>query len=117
MAAVRLPAAPYPRLGRHRPGPMRWGNWYSTRRRKRIALGRRALGRGRWRLNVHPTSASARSAAKGRAGGSSTLLMLFMQSPACQQKLGAYGFADQIEFRIAVWPEDWNAQVPIQSFY
>ncbi len=41
----------------------------------------------------------------------------FMQIIYAVQKLGAYGFADHIELRIAVWPEDWNAQVPIQSFW
>ncbi|ANN79973.1 hypothetical protein [Bordetella flabilis] len=33
------------------------------------------------------------------------------------QKLGAAGFANHIELRMAVWPESWNAEVPIQSYW
>lgn len=41
----------------------------------------------------------------------------FMQMIYALQKLGATGFANHTELRIAVWPDDWSAQVPIQSFW
>ncbi len=41
----------------------------------------------------------------------------FMQMIYALKKLGATGFANHTELRIGVWPEDWNAQMPIQSFW
>ncbi len=40
----------------------------------------------------------------------------FMQMIYALHKLGAAGFVNHTELRVAVWPEDWNAQLPIQSF-
>lgn len=41
----------------------------------------------------------------------------FMQMIYAVGKLGAFGFSDHTEIRIAAWPETWNAEVPIQSFW
>ncbi len=41
----------------------------------------------------------------------------FMQMIYSVQKLGAAGFANHTEIRVEAWPESWNAEVPIQSFW